>query len=688
MTEFRFSERDLPGRGATVIDVALVLALTACVIAIDAHAPSNAHAYAQTKQVGATISTIRTGRLLLPRNQYGGLARKPQLYAWLDAPVLMLTGIYHDFTFRIPTVAASFVTGVLVYLLGRRWYGRRVALLAACLWVVIRHMSKMMYLSTTDMLVTMWITASIFCADRLLFHPPASGKRLRWAIALWATMILGAMSKGWGVLNLTLVGGMLALAAALWGGFGEIRPITGIARKLLGLCRLVLRRWWKAMKATHFGWGMLAFAAVLGPVWIGMLVQGGEEFRQIIRFEIFARVIGRGQDVPHSASAPAVAHLLYHALPATCFAIVAVLLVLLRRWIPQRSSSRLGAPHFSRESPILLPLCWIVAVVVPFSLTHGFRQDYLLPSYAAVALMGGWAIEEVRRRGQSGGRVVSFGRHMFAAAALLICLFLIVMPPVFLFHQHMPKFVTKNLPVPPIIEPETWWIIAALVPLGIAGFVLAVRASLKWRVRLVVAIAIVAMLGVMFLERHTISRHARTGDGERLLRFGRKARPIVGSDDFAVARAESLGPELYIGRFGVNLTDRNRSESLSVLSSAGVQVAGLSARQRQAWAAIEILRRNPNLRWLITCDKGLVELGAAEIDASSSYRPRLKGRKVALRTLPESFGSIELSTEPIVSRRYGRTYLIRLDPEKLDRLFAEKIHMRAAWRDFASGKRG
>ncbi len=81
-------------------------------------------------------------------------------------------------------------------------------------------------------------------------------------------------------------------------------------------------------------------------------------------------------------------------------------------------------------------------------------------------------------------------------------------------------------------------------------------------------------------------------------------------------------------------------------------------------------------------------MGAAEIDASSSDRPRLKGRKVALRTLPESFGSIELSTEPIVSRRYGRTYLIRLDPEKLDRLFAEKIHMRAAWRDFASGKRG
>ena len=47
-----------------------------------------------------------------------------------------------------------------------------MALLAACLWAVGMHMSKMLYLATTDMLLTFWITASIFCAEALICVPP------------------------------------------------------------------------------------------------------------------------------------------------------------------------------------------------------------------------------------------------------------------------------------------------------------------------------------------------------------------------------------------------------------------------------------------------------------------------------------------------------------------------------------
>ena len=31
-----------------------------------------------------------------------------------------------------------------------------------------------------------------------------------------------------------------------------------------------------------------------------------------------------------------------------------------------------------RRKRLVIPLCWIVGVVLPFSLTHGFRPDYLL----------------------------------------------------------------------------------------------------------------------------------------------------------------------------------------------------------------------------------------------------------------------------------------------------------------------
>ena len=106
------------GRGSTARDVALVLLVVGAVIAIAATAPSTTYAYAQLQQIGAVVGTIQSGDLLLPRNQMGVLAHKPQLYTWLDAAVLAATGIYHDLTFRMPTVAASLVAGVLVYRTG------------------------------------------------------------------------------------------------------------------------------------------------------------------------------------------------------------------------------------------------------------------------------------------------------------------------------------------------------------------------------------------------------------------------------------------------------------------------------------------------------------------------------------------------------------------------------------------
>ena len=124
----RIEERS-PSGARTAMDVSLVVLVIGAVMAVAATAPSNTYAYAQLQQIGAVVGTIEGGSardLLLPRDQFGGLARKGQLYAWLDAPVLMATGIYNDFTFRLPTVVASFALVILVYCLGRRWYGRRL----------------------------------------------------------------------------------------------------------------------------------------------------------------------------------------------------------------------------------------------------------------------------------------------------------------------------------------------------------------------------------------------------------------------------------------------------------------------------------------------------------------------------------------------------------------------------------
>jgi len=659
----------LARRGATCGHVATILVLIACVVAISAHAPSTTYAYAQLQQIGAVVGTIQGGEWLLPRDQMGGLARKPQLYAWLDAPILMLTGIYDDFTFRLPTIVASLVMGVLVYVLGRRWFGPRAGLLAACGWGTIHHMAKLMYVAVTDMLLTVFVTASILCADRLLFHRAARSKRGRWLVGLWATMILGAMSKGWGVVNLVLVGLTLATATAVLPGFGALRRVAGGGRKAMLAIRLILRRWRKAAKAVRLGWGLAAMAAALAPVWVGMFARGGEEFARIVRYEFWSRITGGGEIAPHPTSVPPVVHLLYYMLPVTVFAAGAMVLVRPRRW-------------FSRRSPTALPLCWIAAVVLPFSLTHGFRHDYLLPCYAAGALMGAWAIEEVARRGRAGGRVVSNLRHVFAGCPIVIGLLLIVVPVALVFNEHMPPFITENIRVPAIIEPETWWIFAALIPAGALGIAIAIRASLAWRIRALAALAIVGMLGVMFVERHAISRHAQTGDGEKMLRFGRRARRLVGSDEFAVARAHKLAAELYLGRFGADIMDTTTQPKDR---EAARKIDKAELARRRARAALENLERSA-ARWLITCDKALVALGAAEADRTGPYKLKLAGGKVRFRTLPESLGTVELATQPIISQRWGRIYLIRLDARKIAKRRAEQMHRRARAIEFMSGK--
>ncbi|MCK4275103.1 MAG: glycosyltransferase family 39 protein, partial [Phycisphaerae bacterium] len=220
-----------PGRARTAVDIALVLLLVGIVIAISADAPTHIYAYAQPWNIGAALGMLQSGQWLLPRNQMGVVPRKGQLYTWLLAGSIKLTASYDQFVFRLPSVAASFVMGVLVYFLAVRWVGRGAALLGAPLWVTMNHMHKLMYLATTDMLLALWITVGVLCADKLLFHPVASSKRARWAVLFWAAMILAALTKGWGVVNLSVLGGLIALATAVRPGFAALRRAGTTAAK-------------------------------------------------------------------------------------------------------------------------------------------------------------------------------------------------------------------------------------------------------------------------------------------------------------------------------------------------------------------------------------------------------------------------------------------------------------------------
>jgi 4-amino-4-deoxy-L-arabinose transferase-like glycosyltransferase len=653
----RSREARAGGMARTAADVLLIIALIALVIAISACAPSNTYRFAQFWQVGAAIDIAHGGHWLLPQTQVK-LFRKPPLYAWLLAPILRLTGVHEDIIFRLPNIAASLALGLMVYALGRRWYGRRVGLLAACLWATSLHMSKLMYLALTDMLLAAWIAGAILCADRLLFHPAPRGSQRRWAVGLWACMVLGALTKGWGLVNLAIVATIIALAAVLGPGFRALRAAPRPEDELPLLGRIVLRRLRAAARATRLGRGLLAFLLVMVPLWCVMVIQGGQEFRDVIYFELHQRITGTGPSPPSSASQPAVVYLFYYLLPVSLFAVSALLIAGPRRWL-------------SRRSPLALPVYWVVAVAGLFSIPHGFRPDYLLPCYPAAALLAAWAIEAVQRRGTQGGALAHFCRHLFGFASVAAGAVLVAGGVCFLPAFGLTGAMEKVLDRPPFVPPQTQAGLWAMIPFGIFVIVLGVWAGLTWRLRVVAAAAVLGMVGVAFLNRHMISPSARSGDGEKMLRFARDARRVIGEEPFAVYRASKLGTEAYIGR--------------------------LADLRPSPMKALRKLNRS-SIAWLITSDRGLIEMGAyrtleeervrpALVAAAATVMPwlggldpegtlehlRFAGRggghvhrldmprgRVHFRTLPGVLGRVRVVGDDVRSQRWGRAYLIEL----------------------------
>jgi len=589
------------GVGSRLADIAVVLLLASAVIAISAHAPTHIYAYAQPWNIGAAVSIVQDGDWLLPRIQTGAVARKPQLYAWLTAAAIKLTGRYDEFVFRLPTVLASLVLAVLVYWLADCWFGRPVGLLAACLWVTISHMHKLMYLGTTDMLLALWLAVCVLCVDRLLLHPVARPRRTPWVIGLWTGMILAALTKGWGVVNVPLIGAFVALTAALKPGFEVLRTTHGAAGKTGLLVRLIVRRWWRAIRAIRLGWGVLAVLAIMGPLLAAMLVKGGGDFRSTLYFEIWQRITGAGPSPPAAADAPSILYLFYYTLPVSLYAACSLVLLRPARW-------------FSRRSPLSLPLCWIAAVVVPFSFAHGFRPDYLLPCYFAVAMLGAWAVVRLDGLGAAAGRLRSALRHVIAAGPVLIGSIVTLAGVFALISVYLPASLRRMVKGNPAASDVTWWGTAVCVALGVGVLGVTIRASLRWRLRTVAAAGAVGMLGVFFLYTHVYSS-AAAGDGEKMVAFARRVEGIIDGDEFAVAGAEKLCTQLFLGRFGRRVTDFD-------------ELGGTQAK------------------WLITCDLGLRRLRG------------VPGRRLR----PADLGRVYWASPPIKTKadNFGRAYLIRL----------------------------
>jgi hypothetical protein len=134
-----------------------------------------------------------------------------------------------------------------------------------------------------------------------------------------------------------------------------------------------------------------------------------------------------------------------------------------------------------------------------------------------------------------------------------------------------------------------------------------------------------------------------------MIDFARNVRRILGQDEFAVYRAERIGAEVYLGRFGRRIAYPREWDG------PGKQVDPRNIAkpdgEHDVSGAVEVLAKRRE-RWLITCDWGVVELGAR--------KTMQDGPRQVMASLPHELGEIRLVGDRVVSASWGQLYLIEL----------------------------
>jgi hypothetical protein len=362
---------------------------------------------------------------------------------------------------------------------------------------------------------------------------------------------------------------------------------------------------------------------------------GGPEMRNILRFEVWQRITGSGDNPPHGASLPVPIYLLYYNLPVSVLAVGALLLVHPLQW-------------FSRRSQTALPLYWVLAFLIPYSLSHGFRPDYIFPAYAATALLAAAGIERLMKAGARRRGPTRVAYEMFRGAPTALGIVVLLGCLRYLVPQVAPEVISKNLPIPWFVAQETWYILGGLAAVAAVVIVVGVWASLSWKPRLLVGLIAVAMLGVQFLHTHMVSPHARSGDGVKMRDFALAAREHVDRQDpLLLFGAEKLTTECYLGRLGTycRLPDPNQVEGQPPLTFP--QRADRLKRTLESRAG----------RWFITTDQALLELGAYRRSPEGKYKLSDDAR---FTTYPAQLGEVVLQSHYIRFMKHGCAYLIRL----------------------------
>jgi 4-amino-4-deoxy-L-arabinose transferase-like glycosyltransferase len=295
---------------------------------------------------------LRDGSFVVPHLQGEIYTNKPPLYLWMAALLSMATGGVSEWAARVPSALAAIGSVLLVYGLGRRWWGERSGWISALVLMTAGHFLLRGRWASTDMSLGFFFLLSMVLLAACLGL--GRGNHIHLGAGRWFFVAA-------------------ALATLTKGPVGIVLPI-GIL-----VIFLVLER--RAGDLLRFPWmsGVALFVLIVAPWYVLYgLEAGGGRLGVVLIKENVARYLNAWNNVQ-----PFYYYL--HRFPLSFLPwslfFPAVIVALVRRW-------RAGA-----AAPLRFLTVWFAVVFLFFSISSGKRTVYLLPLFPAAALLVGWFLD-------------------------------------------------------------------------------------------------------------------------------------------------------------------------------------------------------------------------------------------------------------------------------------------------------
>jgi 4-amino-4-deoxy-L-arabinose transferase-like glycosyltransferase len=296
------------------------------------------------------------GDFVLPTFNYQPREDKPALLYWLQMAAYRTLGI-NEFSARLPSALAAWLSLLAVYELGRCTFGSTIGLLAGVVLGSTLGLCAAGHFANPDALLHLCTLLTMLAFYRCYVEPAGSGiANFAWA-GLWIG--LGVLAKG----PVALVLPVVAHGVFLWW-----------EGKLSRLCdrRLV--------------WVVVVFVAVAVPWYVAVAL---ETKGQWLSGFLWKHNVGRALEPMENHHGP----LWYYP---------AVLLVGFGLWscflapVVWNTSRRLRDGTPADRSAVRFLLCWIAVYLAFFSIVRTKLPNYVLPAYPAGAILVACLLDDWR----------------------------------------------------------------------------------------------------------------------------------------------------------------------------------------------------------------------------------------------------------------------------------------------------